>query len=728
MPNLDIQQLNELYTKAETADKEIFTEMRSNCLLIAGKHYHKATNQLLHKFREIKSDENQRLRLVKNHVYRITRAYVNELLRHAPGVQPVPFSENELQDSKAAELSNSVWQSAKYKHNLRAKVRTWASNLIDLGECAVKVIFDPMKGKLVGYEQEVDEEGNPLFLDENNQPTIQKEIVDPFTGMVVGENQPMPSKRAVFSGDFVFETVLPFNLLRDPQAETMEESPYVIIRKMVDIEKAKKLAGDDEEKLNAITESAETTFKVFDGTRGEFIDSKGQVMLREYFWRPSHEYPNGWYVLAHENGILAEMELPFGIWPFAWCGFEEIPTSPRAHSIIRVLRPYQGEINRAASSIATAQITLGDDKLIVQAGSKVTQGSAIPGVRVISVSGQPPTVMSGRSGEQYFAYLQAQISEMYQVANLEEIQEEINGQMDANVLLFRSMRQKQRFSLYAEKFEQFLKEVCQIYLKLAQKYMSDDEMIRCVGRREWINIPEFKQVSELDYAIKLEPIGEDVSSMLGKSLQIQQVLQYVGKDLPAESRGKIISAMPFLNKEDMFSELTMDSANADSDILSLDRGQYVPARKGENHDYVLKRLYSRQKMRDYDLLSPEIQQMYEQKIQEHLQMKSEELAEIKRMQAEFIPQDGPLVGVDVFESVPNSTGGMKTVRARLPQQAVNWLMEQLKSQGAQLDQMKELPQAAMSDLATTTMNTIQQQGAPMQMDAGQQAPFNQGGF
>ncbi len=38
----------------------------------------------------------------------------------------------------------------------------------------------------------------------------------------------------MYSGDFDFETIHAFNLYRDPAAESMEESPYLGIRKMME--------------------------------------------------------------------------------------------------------------------------------------------------------------------------------------------------------------------------------------------------------------------------------------------------------------------------------------------------------------------------------------------------------------------------------------------------------------------------------------------------------------
>lgn len=703
---LSVEKLNDLYSKAETCDRELFAEIKSNVLLVSGKHYQNTSKRLWNRIRNVKGDEQTKIRLVKNHINKITRIYINEILSSAPGVRVLPHAESELQDQKAAEIANAVWQDAKHRYRLQEKIRDLCEDFVDLGECAVKIFWDKNRGTLKGYEQEVDEQGYPLFTDQMGQTTIQPQSLDPISGQLI-DHEPLASNRPVYSGDFVFETILPFNLLRDPQSETMNESRYIIVRKMMDIDAAKALCGGDEEKLEFIQESSKTTFKIFDGGSGDFVDSKDQVLIKEIFYRPCHKYPNGWYALYTDQGIILEQELPFGIFPIVWAGFQKIQTTPRAHSIIRNLRPLQANLNQLSSQQIQHQLTLGDDKLIIQAGARVEKGGELPGIRVLKVSGAPPTILAGRVGEQFLTSIEKIVDEMYDIANLGDIKQDLSGQVDPNTLLFRSMRHKKKFSLYAEIFETFLRDVCQLYLKLAQKYLPDDTLIRKVGRREHINIAEFKEVDELSYSIKLESIGEDLETMLGKSLQIQQVLQYIGKDLPPEAKGTILTAMPFLNGEQMFSDLTMDVKNTDSDILALDRGLQIPAKRGENHKYIIKRLTARMKMKDFDLLDPQIQANYEDKRNQHEQLEAEELAEIKRMQEGFIPMDGPLVGVDVFTTIPNANGGVKTVRARVPQNAINWLMKQLEVQGAVQKELEMLPEGDVAGIANSFMNMNQ---------------------
>src|SRR3954469_10760630 len=100
-----IEELNQLYSESETCDKEIFAEQRSNLLLIAGEHYNKRKNEFYRRIRDNKElSEEQKLRLTKNHIQKIIKTYVNNVISAAPGVGFEPKNDNELQDQKAAEL------------------------------------------------------------------------------------------------------------------------------------------------------------------------------------------------------------------------------------------------------------------------------------------------------------------------------------------------------------------------------------------------------------------------------------------------------------------------------------------------------------------------------------------------------------------------------------------------------------------------------------------------
>ena len=170
------------------------------------------------------------------------------------------------------------------------------------------------------------------------------------------------------------------------------------------------------------------------------------------------------------------------------------------------MRPYQAEINRTASKIAEHQITLGDDKLLIKNGSKVSAGAQLPGIRSVSYTGEKPDVLQGRAGDQYLNYMNSQITEMYQVMMVAEDSEptQENGQLDPYVLLFRSARQKKKFQRYIKKFEKFLIELCELYLNLAKIHFPDDQIIMAAGKNEQVNIPEFRQYDNTCYEVNIE--------------------------------------------------------------------------------------------------------------------------------------------------------------------------------------------------------------------------------
>lgn len=691
MPKMNIQDLNQLYTEAEDCDKDLFAEQRSNILLVAGEHYTRRNSRFWSRIRDAKQlNQEQKLRLTKNHIQKITKAYVNAILSHAPGTVIVPANEKELKDQKAAELHNSVWADIKYRHQIKKKIAQFAHDFIEVGECIAKIFYDPSGGQLVGFEAEM--------------------IEDPMTGGMVPltdeTGQMVPSSTPVFSGDLVFERIHGFNLLRWPSAKSMDEFGC-IYRKMSKIEDLKAMIDsredlspeEKEEKKKLVQQSDTDVYTVFDGNSGSYNKVKGMAMVREFYYRPCIDYPKGYFWITTENGVIFEGELPFGIFPIIYEGFDEIQTTPRHRSIIKVLRPFQAEINRAASKIAETQITLGDDKILYQSGAKITNGSQLPGVRGIMYTGAPPTILSGRGGEQYLAYMQSQIDEMYKVSNVFEEQEvKVDGQVDPYALLFKSLIHKKKFSIYGEKFENFILNLTKTALQIKKEYAKEEELIPVLGKKEYINIAEFKNSEDISYQIKVEPISDDIHSQMGKQLIFNNILQYVGGQLDKDSIGMIIKQMPWITKDAAFSDLTIDYDNATSDILALDRGIYRPAKPYDNHKYIIKRLTKRMKESDFDQLPQEIQTIYQQKLKEHEKVEADQQKQIQAAKDGYIPSTGYLVTLDFY--VPDPSSPQKTRRARLPYDSIKWLIERLETQGMAQRDLENMNQGALSDMAT----------------------------
>lgn len=688
MKKHNIEALNQHYRDAESCDDEIFSEMRSNLLLVSGNHYSKKTTSFFARVRQTQRlNETQKLRLTKNHIHKITRHYIQAIAGKVPGVIPAAQNEMDMQDKKAADLNLAVWSDFRHRYNLKEKFNEYIQNFVELGEMCAFIYWDPNEGDVKGYEPLVDEQGQPS-MDEMGQ-------------MVPDTAKP------IFTGAFQFKNIPGFNLLRAPQAKSMKASPYHIVREMVEKEELLGAYGEDESKKRIIGDGDTGEFIVFDTNKKQYRSEESQVLVRYHFFRPCKQYPQGYYYISTERGILEEAEIPFGIYPIIWQGFDTYSTNPRGYSIIKIARPYQAEINRASSQAATHQITVGDDKIIYQGGTKMAPGALLPGVRGITYQGAAPQILPGRDGGQFLPYIESQISEMYSACMLEEINmENESGQIDPYTLLFRSASSKVKFSRYIEKVEAFMKEFCQVTLELAKHYLPDDAFIQAVGKSEAINIQEFRATVPLSYQIKVEEQSADISDRLGQQLALNHLIQYAGQQMDAKQLALLAKEMPYLKNTQIVKRLTVEYDNAENDMLQMERGQMPFVGPYADNKIYIDAVTYRMKQADFQMLPPNVKQIYDQYLGIHEDQQAQKMKAEQAAKDGFIPTGGSLITVQMSLPDPQSSSGARQVR--LPYEAIMYLIKKLEAQGATLDDLERMNDGVVLDM----MNRMGQQQAP----------------
>ena len=695
-----IDDLNSMHDDAKSLDKESLAEMRSAILLIAGEHYSRRMTEWLNRGKSQtgpSAQESQKLRITKNWLHKAHRLYVASIIGQSPGTACSPRNPTELQDQKDAELNQSVWEYFKSKYKLKAHYRDMASDFCGVGECATKIYFDPGKGYLKGYEQQVDEDGTPQFETVMEEQQFADPVSGmPYTQMVPAQGAPIPDEsKPVFSGEFVFERLYAQNIFRDPNCRQMKNAQWIGVETLTDTKTLKSKYKDDKDKLKYI-ETSDDEYIVFDSNKAGYSKEKNQCVLREFYFKSCREYPKGYYFVTTKSGILEEGELPGGIWPIIWQGFDEHPTKPRATGIVKVARPWQAEINRASSQIAMHQVTISEDKILYQSGTKVSQGALLPGVRGLTYQGAPPTILPGRAGDQYFQYLAMQEEELNRALMIDILDAEKLTNLDPMALLFRTMSQTQKFSLYSEKFGEFLIQLTETALELAKFYLPDDEVIAAVGRAEQINLAEFRKTTPLCHRIHVEEQNDTIETKLGRQLVANHILQYVGTQMQREDIGKLITEMPFGNWKDAFADFTMDSKNVKNDFLAMERGEQPKVSPRDDSTYVLKQVAKRMKERDFSLLPPQVQQLYAQYEQYHEAKMSEEAAALKAAQDEFVPVGGAMIACDMY--VPADDPSKAPKRVRVPYQALDWLVKTLEVQGMGMDKMEQMNDAQVMEV------------------------------
>lgn len=667
-----LEDLNTLYRDAETIDAKAFSEMRSNILLVSGDHYTKRNNKMIDRIRASRDiEEPQKIRLSMNHMEKICDTYSNFISSAAPGVCFKPKTEKELSDIKSAELHEAVWRDAKVRHNYEEIMDESLDNFITLAEEWAIIKWDYSAGKIKGYKQAIQANG---------------EVVE------------VP----VMEGEANITLPYAFDMLVDPKAKDLKRAQFFIHRYVANVDDLKEAFPDVADKIK---EGEDKTFSIFDSSKGDYRDSTTkETTVREFYFKKCARYPTGYFYIATEDVILAEGEIPDGVFPVVYQLYKKLPTHRRGVSVIRRLRPYQREINRAWSKMAEHQITLGDDKVLMMNGTQASDGLSRPGIDIVNVSGEPPVVIPGRDGAQYLNAALQTIDQMYKVANLDDSDDTSNLQ-DAFAILYKSASQKKKFKTPIKRHERFLKNFAMLYETLAKMYMPDDYIIQAISRSEAINMPEFKNSRDIHTQVVVEEQNEDLESKFGRQLSIQQTLQYVGSKLEPEQIGALLRSAPFGVQEGVVSDLTLQYDTATNLILALDRGEDLPTSKYINHDYMIKRLEKRMSEADFLYLDPRIQNMYAQKKALFEEQKAQSILEIQRVEQGLIPTGGGLVSMDFYVQDPNSPN--KLMRAKAPQEAIAWFFKQLESQQWIMDPMQQLSKGSQEEIAQKTNPQLQ---------------------
>jgi hypothetical protein len=171
--------------------------------------------------------------------------------------------------------------------------------------------------------------------------------------------------------------------------------------------------------------------------------------------------------------------------------------------------------------------------------------------------------------------------------------------------------------------------------------------------------------------------------------------------------------MPFGNMEGSFDDLTLSYDVAQNMLLSLDRGEPVQP-SGFKAEYMVDRLNHRMSKPDYKFLPPQIQQLYSDTLAQYQDIIAEMEEKIIAAKNEYIPTEGPMVGVDMYVEAEDPTKEPK--RARLPSRAVEWLVKTLEQQGASLQKMEQMEKqnlASLSDALFKRQGQAQGPAAPM---------------
>jgi|GEM_PF-2838686 len=246
-------------------------------------------------------------------VFNKMRTIRNTFLARITLNKPLPWAEPKSlkdKDKKVAKITNAVIQNAWETLEIGDKYDTIGEYLTDYGSAFLKVGWDNTLGKKIVSRVDVllDELGNSNYLNEDYKQKLQQGLL---------------YKKSIYEGDVTTSVISPFEIYVDnPTRRNLEESPWLLHVRAFPKEVVKKVYMlEDSDIKDEITNSITLQTGAMSYGIGYYSGSYGYktnqledvVSVKEYYERPTNDFPNGRMIISVGDKVVYYDELPYNI-------------------------------------------------------------------------------------------------------------------------------------------------------------------------------------------------------------------------------------------------------------------------------------------------------------------------------------------------------------------------------------------------------------------------------
>lgn len=306
---------------------------------------------------------------IDNRIQPVVRTEVAKMTKQQPSFQVTPSTADD-QDVTAAKLAEELLEYQWEKLELRQKLLEglhW-SRIIGCGFW--KIFWDKSVGQgtmvLVGPDGKpaLDENGRPLRADDL-EPSVLQELA----------SQGIQAK-SINEGEVGVEVRSPFEIYPDPLARDLSQCEWLFEETVKSADYVFKRYGV------TVEPDASPNVGVVEGRIwSQFDTGKTGVQVREYWARPSKDYPQGCRAVIIKNKIVDHDEKPFDPMPYVMFRNIEVPGRFWPDSIVQQLRGPQTELNKIKSQILENAARIGNPALMTSRQAMVEYSGA-PGERI----------------------------------------------------------------------------------------------------------------------------------------------------------------------------------------------------------------------------------------------------------------------------------------------------------------------------------------------------------
>jgi hypothetical protein len=579
-----------------------------------------------------------RVRLVINKVRPALRKEMAKLTAQKPSFTVVPAT-NEDEDYYAAKAAEQVLEACYADYKLEAVVRSMVWWLSTCGTSFIKCYWD------------------------ENKKAYKKGPVDPRLG-----------KPSDIQGDTCVDPIVPLYIfVPDLLEEDIEKQAWVIHAFTKSRDWIREYYGKD-------VETKSTTKSTTDLLEDSFFDVFGsdkprlqeQILCLEMWIKPGGHpwFPNGGMILVVGDQLYnIEDTYPYAHGQYPFIKFTNVPTGQfYAESVITDLIPLQKELNRTRSQIVENKNMMARPKLIYPKG-------AIDPNKITSEPGQGIPVELGYEDRirplempQLPSYVENEIVRIQQDMDDISGQHEVSrGQVPTQVTAATAISYLQEqddtiLALTTASIEAGMAKLGGQILSFAENYWDEERLIKVAGKDESFNI-QFLKGSALrgNTDVRVQAGSALPTSKAARQALLLDLFK-MGAFGPDPSEFLRIMDLPGVEK--VIEGYKVDISQAQRENMKMALGQPQQVHDFDNNEIHLEYHDRYSKTQEYEMLPPEIQQIFIQHRMSHqqaLQVNANAAAQAQAVQnLHGAPPNGampPNNSSPVGGSVPQVPGG-----------------------------------------------------------------------
>ena len=425
-------------------------------------------------------------------------------------------------------------------------------------------------------------------------------------------------------GDVDCSVVSPFDFRFDPSADEFDDSAWCCESKLRTTDYVK-----EEYDVEVGNETNLESTNLFNGMLANIngsnnvdtkpIKIKNSVIVKEYWEMPSKKHSKGRHITIANGKLLQLEDMPYKRLPYFVIAHNLVPGRVHGSSNIEDLIPVQREHNKTRTQRRLNQTRTGNQRLLVQQNSLLSDPTMEPGEIIEYRQGSnmptwetPPTEPGHIQAE-----LELQLRDFEDISGVHEVSNgaAASGVKSGVALSFLAEQDDTKLGPIIHNIESTYEKWAQFVLELIQDNYLEPRMIKIVGKNNAVETKEF-QGSDLKGNTDVRVVA---GSAMPKSTAARQefVLNLWDRKILDDPQ-KALKLLEFGNIEEIYDDLSIDVNQAKAEQKQWINSDFShKTRDFYNHEVHITEHNKFRKSTDYEELDPQVQQQVDAHVEEH---------------------------------------------------------------------------------------------------------------